>query len=215
MAWNMLLNKNKIKFTKISRRGKYMKKVIITLFLVLCMAGAVWATPVMFTPDVSGSSVTVIDNAKWGNMKGTLALAASPFTLADGITQTINFFTLTASGIAFNKNYSVEAKLAFSAPLIESEGDGSGKFTTIFGLLSGGTLTWDPATIPNIFTLADGNQIKIDFENGSTIGFGNTATVHAYITNLGGATAVPEPITILLLGLGLVGIAGIRRKIKK
>lgn len=191
-----------------------MKKVIITFVLVLCMVGAVWATPVTFTPNVSASSVSVTDNANWGDMKGTLALAATPFTLADNTTQTLDFFTLTATGLAWDKDYTVSATLAFSDPNIAGLGTGGGDFFTFLGLLSAGNLTWDPTTIPDYFTLADGNIVKIDFQNGFAIGAGNTAMVHAYVTNQGGA-AVSEPATMLLLGLGLIGVAGIRRKFNK
>lgn len=187
--------------------------LLLSLVIVLSLAVNVWATPVTFTPDVVGSSVIVTDTAPLGKLTGTLALSGSGFTLADGAMQTLNFFTLNANGISFGRSYNIEATLAFSAPPIGSEGVGGGKFYTFFGVLSGGTLSWND--MPKNYTLADGNVISIDFQDGWDIGLGDTVMVHAYVTNNGGGTAVPEPTTMLLFGLGLLGLAGLRRKFKK
>jgi hypothetical protein len=44
---------------------------------------------------------------------------------------------------------------------------------------------------------------------------GSPALGISHITFLGGTTLVPEPLTLILLGFGIVGLAGLRRRLKK
>lgn len=182
------------------------------------MVGVANATPVSF--DLAGgpeTSVTVSDSAPLATLTGTLAsdLDSQVFTLNDGETRTVDFFTLTARGLALGASYNVAATLAFDLPDIDAAGAGDGNFFTIFGVLSGGTLDWDDSTLPDYFT-AGGNTLKVDFEDGRTILLGDTVMIHAYITNQGGGTApVPEPGTMLLMGSGLIGLAGACRRARK
>jgi hypothetical protein len=190
-------------------------RILLALAVVFVLTANVWATPVTFNPDLSGSSVTAVDYSWFGSLTAELALSGTPFTLNDGATKTIDFFTLTASQLFLMDGiYHVEAALAFSDPPIVSYGTGNGFVWTLFGVITMMGLVWDDSTLPDYFTLADGNQIKIDFLDTGAFGIGDTMMVQASITNLGNTTAVPEPATMMLLGFGLVGLAGVSRKIR-
>jgi hypothetical protein len=193
-----------------------MKKSVVFLCaiaLIFGMAGMAGAIPIDF--DIAGepdSSVTLsnVSTLGWTSIDADLVVGLDDeiFSLEDDESYMFSFFTLTVGGLG-RGTADIEATLAFDLPSgFEVSGYGSGGWWTIFGILSGGCLTW--TGVPQTLTLTNGDYFDVDFENVRVAGWGNSTTVSATVT--AHAAPIPEPATMLLFGAGLVGLAGFGRK---
>lgn len=203
---------------------KVLAGLLTGLFLTVTI-GMAEATPIYFVVDEDKSSVIVEETSSYnkGSLTASLAKEFSPFTLNDlepsMTSQTFDFFNFTATGDGwlYGGSANISATLVFSEPAgLEAQADGGAEWVTFFGQISFGVLTWDNTTLPDSIKLADENTVSIDFESGVAITCGAPVTVHATVTNLGGAPlSVPEPTNMLLIGSGIIGISGIARRKKK
>lgn len=214
-----------------------MKKLFwgVICTIIITSAGYANATPVNIDIDAENSSaeftsyqqgVKIFHWTFGGGSSLSVALASGlddvNFTLNDGETSNwFNFLTFTSTGTGIGY-FDLEAIMAFSSPLatsVTAEADGgwgaiSGKLPLIGKYsISAGALYWDDNTLE--FFDALGNEIVVTLEQGLTINGNSTVDLKAQITNNGGGVAsVPEPTTMLLFGTGLIGCAGVMRRIK-
>lgn len=187
------------------------------------------AAEIDFTIDVGSSYVTLLDqtgggiNCDWSNCGVTAALASGfggSFSLGEGGTEVFDFITFGGDGTTGNfvfpddRDFTIEAKLAFSSPSTSVLSGGSGGAFLLGGYIVAGSLYWDD--VPVSVYLSDGSMVTVDFQGGHGILLEGDAdyTTWASVTvdAIASPAAVPLPAGALLLIGGLGALTALRKR---
>lgn len=186
-----------------------MRKLMVALAGVLALgsAGQAMAGPVTFdlgSVNVGLTSFNGFGPAPVLTPADFSALGSRQLSLGD--TWEFNLFSIQLPALGVGTG-TVSASLFFDLPTnAVATGSATGAYAS-FILGSLGSLEW--TSQPTILSLQGGGSYSVAFQNLTGLTLGRTTDVRAILTLLAepGELGTPEPGTLALLGLGMLGVA--------
>ena len=191
-----------------------MKKFLYGLAVVAGLGAAqANASAVLFDLDPVVTKFVLTTTDGWGGEPSLVMnpnLGSTPAYLNAGDTWKIDLFSIVFPLVG-SGNGTISGTLGFKAPSLAQDINDSatGSFLSLF-VVNFGDLTW--TTQPSQFSLIDGTKYSVVFENLSGAVLGRSVDVHAFLTLNAEPRSVPEPGTIALLGLGMLGVMYVSRR---